>query len=217
MEIGDYETVKNEMILSDFEFIVGYENLYKINKKGEIYTCWYNRIMKPSVNQYGYQFVSLVKGKRDDQKRVKCFIHRLIALQWIPNPENKPEVDHIDRDRLNNSIENLRWVSRTENANNKKNNVALLSVEDLEKRNERTKERARVWAENKRRENGIPSKSEMVKTKDPEYYNNWAKEKRESETPEQKEARLKLRRDKYAQKKEEERLNKAMINSSTEL
>jgi hypothetical protein len=173
--------------------------------------------MNPSVNESGYSFVSLVKGKREEQKRVKCFIHRLIALQWIPNPSNLPEVDHIDRDKTNNSIENLRWVSRTENANNKKNNIALLTPEEKAKRKEDMKEYKRVWAENKRREKGIPLKSEMVKTKDPDYYNNWAKEKRESETIEAKEARLKLRRDKYAQKKEEERLKKAMINSSTEL
>lgn len=217
MEIGDFETVKTEMILTDFEFIVGYENLYKINKKGEIYTCWFNRIMNPSVNKSGYSFVSLVKGKREEQKRVKCFIHRLIALQWIPNPSNLPEVDHIDRDKTNNSIENLRWVSRTENANNKKNNIALLTPEEKEQRKKDMKEYKRLWAENNRREKGVLLKSEMVKTKDPEYYNNWAKEKRESESIEAKEARLKLRRDKYAKKKEDERINKSIINHSTEL
>ena len=46
-------------------------------------------------------------------------IHRLIALHYIPNPENKPEVDHIDRERLNNNIDNLRWATRSENEKNK--------------------------------------------------------------------------------------------------
>ena len=46
--------------------------------------------------------------------------HRIIALQFIPNPENKPEVDHIDGDRKNNRIENLRWATRSENNSNKK-------------------------------------------------------------------------------------------------
>lgn len=213
MEIGDYETVKTEMILTDFEFIVGYENLYKINKKGEIFSCYKKCILKPSITEDGYFYILLTK----EGKRTKNRIHRLIALQWIPNPDNKSEVDHIDRDTKNNSIDNLRWVSRTENANNKKNNVALLTSEEKAKRKEDIKEYKRLWAENNRREKGIPLKSEMVKTKDPDYYNNWAKEKRASETTEAREARLKLRREKYAKKKEEERLNKAMINHSTEL
>jgi hypothetical protein len=213
MEIGDFETVKTEMILSDFEFIIGYENLYKINKKGEIFSCYKKCILKPSITDDGYFYILLTK----EGKRTKNRIHRLIALQWIHNPDNKAEVDHIDRNTKNNSIENLRWATRTENANNRKDNIALLTSEEKEQRKEDMKEYKRVWAENKRRENNVPLKSEMVKTKDPEYYNKWAKEKRDSETPEAKEARLKLRREKYAKKKEEERLKICMVNHSTEL
>ena len=50
--------------------------------------------------------------------RKDCFIHRLVAETFIPNPENKPCVDHIDGDRTNNNPTNLRWVTNKENSNN---------------------------------------------------------------------------------------------------
>lgn len=46
-------------------------------------------------------------------------VHRLVAAAWIPNPENKPEVDHIDREKSNNAVSNLRWVTNAENRDNR--------------------------------------------------------------------------------------------------
>ena len=90
----------------------------------------------------GYIYVDL---RDNEHKRHKCYIHRLISLQWIQNPENLPEVDHIDRNKLNNTIENLRWVDRFINRRNQNRFDEGNTPEALEKRKERTRERQRLW------------------------------------------------------------------------
>jgi len=95
------------------DYIIGYENLYKINRQGEVWSCIYRKFMKPSM-QEGYVCLNL---KREDGRH-KARIHRLLALQYIPNPDNLPEVDHIDRNRSNNTLSNLRWTSHRQNMNN---------------------------------------------------------------------------------------------------
>jgi len=127
---------------TDFEFIKGYENLYKINRNGEIYSCWYQRNMTPLLSKDNYLYVTLKK----EGIRSKSFIHRLLMKQYIDNPDNHPEVDHIDRNKHNNNIENLRWCSRLTNARNKATYKDNLTSEQLEARKARTRERGRIWA-----------------------------------------------------------------------
>ena len=59
----------------------------------------------------GYLYVNLCKGG----KPKNFFVHRLVALCFIPNPENKPEINHIDGHPLNNHVSNLEWCTRSEN------------------------------------------------------------------------------------------------------
>lgn len=84
---------------------------YSINEKGEIKNNITKKILRPSINKdSGYYQIDLWK----DNKSKKYTLHRLVASNFIPNLENKPTVDHIDGNRLNNDISNLRWATYSE-------------------------------------------------------------------------------------------------------
>ena len=96
-----------------FKDIVGWED-YQISNLGNVYSKRNKRNLKPCLNNRGYCRVCLYKKA----KRNMMFVHRLIALHFIENPENKPCIDHINRVRTDNRIVNLRWVTYKENSNN---------------------------------------------------------------------------------------------------
>ena len=93
--------------------VVGYEN-YLIYPDGKVQNKNTKRYLKQSDNGWGYYRINLWK----DGNHKKYLIHRLLAIHYIPNPDNKPCVDHINRDKKDNRIENLRWVTHCENSQN---------------------------------------------------------------------------------------------------
>ena len=87
---------------------------YLIFEDGRVFSKKRNKFLKPGVNSCGYYVVVLCNN--GIQKTIR--IHRLIALHFIPNPDNKEMVDHIDRNKTNNHISNLRWATLSENSQN---------------------------------------------------------------------------------------------------
>ena len=106
--------------------IKGYEGFYQVSNQGRVRSvereiCKSNnmkQISKSYILKFekgkGYNYVHLFKNGT----RKRMAVHRLVAIAFIPNPDNKPEVDHINTIKIDNRVENLRWVTPKENMNN---------------------------------------------------------------------------------------------------
>jgi exopolyphosphatase/pppGpp-phosphohydrolase len=93
------------------KYIESYGEDYSVSKKGEVYSHRAGKFLKPMRHNYGYRYVSLCK----DGKRSNFLIHRLVAIAFIPNPENKRTVNHKNGDKTDNSLNNLEWNTYSEN------------------------------------------------------------------------------------------------------
>ena len=95
--------------------IKNYPN-YLIYDDGRVYNKKYNRFLKPWKDRKGYYNVQL--SKNNEKKSIR--IHRLVGLHYLPKIEGKDYLDHRDGDKINNNLNNLRWVTNQENCNNYK-------------------------------------------------------------------------------------------------
>lgn len=94
----------------DGKTMTGYPN-YIITKDGRVYNSQRKLFLTPSKNEGGYMALGLSDGK----KRANFIVHRLVASLFLENPNNYPDVNHKDCDKSNNNIENLEWISRSDN------------------------------------------------------------------------------------------------------
>ena len=107
--------------------IPGYEGLYEVSNKGRVKSLerdiickngvkrhYKERIMNGSLDTRGYLQVSLGNNKGE---RKFLWVHQIVATTFIPNPENKPQVNHKDEVKTNNCVDNLEWMTAKENSN----------------------------------------------------------------------------------------------------
>lgn len=124
--------------------VVGYEGRYMVSSLGRVKSLRFGKekFLCSFPNVDGYLKVGLFRKSKMRQCSVQhqYSVHRLVAEAFIPNPEGKPQVNHIDGDKTNNRVENLEWATSRENTihaillglNNQHKNKKKLTAEEVE-------------------------------------------------------------------------------------
>ena len=149
---------------------------YQINEEGIIRNIKFGRIMKIGTHTkkktgITYKRLSL----RKDKKQYNTLLHRLLAMTFIPNPDNLPDVDHSDSNSLNNTLNNLRWSSSSENQQNRgvnKNNK--LGIKNICYDKVKNRYKFKKTVKGKLIEKSFKTLDEAIECKDNWYNNNFS-------------------------------------------
>jgi hypothetical protein len=110
--------------MEQWKSIIGYEGIYEVSDQGQVKSLakkWVSghktiRIKEDTILKFGKSFDGYLRvNLSNNRKKLTIGVSRLVAIAFIPNPENKPEVNHKDGNKLNNHISNLEWVTHLEN------------------------------------------------------------------------------------------------------
>lgn len=95
-----------------YKDVVGYEGKYKVSSDGLVLSVRTGKILKPIKMKSGYCYVHLCDGKCNTKL---CKLHRVVAKAFIPNPNNLPQINHINGNKSDNRVENLEWCDAYHN------------------------------------------------------------------------------------------------------
>lgn len=142
------------MMIPEWKPVVGYEGLYIVSSIGHVKSLFrYKRILKYNINKRGYASVELFKN--GESKRL--LVHRLVAQAFIPNPDNLPQINHLDENPLNNAVSNLEWCTAKYNDNYGNRNAKIKAHTDYT-----TEDRKRIARSN----GAVASKSIIQQRRD---------------------------------------------------
>ena len=100
-------------MIEDWKDIPGYEGLYVVSNNGRVMNVRSGRILKEHITKFGYKRIGIYKNGVCRMH----FVHRLVAEAFIPNPDNLPQVNHKNEDKINNNVDNLEWCDSKYNMN----------------------------------------------------------------------------------------------------
>ena len=100
--------------MGEWRQIAEYEGRYSVSSDGEVFSHLSNKVLSQNIGITGYHTVELFDGSG---KSKRLLVHRIVALAFIPNPDNLPQINHKDENKGNNCVDNLEWCTAKYNMN----------------------------------------------------------------------------------------------------